>query len=52
MNDKQAAPDVTDDEALEKAIQGDSDAFGLLYERYVTRIYNYIFYLFIYHFNW
>ena len=29
---------------LEKAIQGDSEAFGWLYERYVTRIYNYIYY--------
>lgn len=27
-----------------QAIQGDKDAFGLLYERYVERIYNYIYY--------
>jgi RNA polymerase sigma-70 factor, ECF subfamily len=33
-----------DNTVLEQAVQGDSDAFGLLYERYVTRIYNYIFY--------
>lgn len=33
-----------DNVVLEKAVQGDSEAFGLLYERYVTRIYNYIFY--------
>lgn len=30
--------------ALEKAAQGDRDAFGELYERYVGRIYNYIYY--------
>ncbi len=33
-----------DDEALERAVHGDPEAFSLLYERYVTRIYNYIFY--------
>jgi RNA polymerase sigma-70 factor, ECF subfamily len=33
-----------DDEILTKAAQGDLDAFGLLYERYVERIYNYIYY--------
>lgn len=36
--------DISDDEALESAIQGDGDAFSILYERYVTRIYNYIYY--------
>ena len=36
--------DIPDDEILEKAIQGDHDAFTMLYERYITRIYNYIFY--------
>jgi RNA polymerase sigma-70 factor (ECF subfamily) len=37
---------VEDDEStiLEKAIVGDSEAFGELYERYVARIYNYIYY--------
>ncbi len=34
----------TDDIVLEQAIGGDSEAFGALYERYVTRIYNYIYY--------
>jgi RNA polymerase sigma-70 factor (ECF subfamily) len=33
-----------DDFLLEQAIQGDNEAFGVLYERYVNRIYNYIFY--------
>lgn len=37
-------PETSDDEALTRAAQGDTDAFGLLYERYVTRIYNYIYY--------
>jgi RNA polymerase sigma-70 factor (ECF subfamily) len=36
--------DINDDQALENAVQGDADAFSVLYERYVTRIYNYIFY--------
>src|SRR5512139_792995 len=35
---------MNDDAALERAIQGDSEAFGELYERYVGRIYNYIYY--------
>ncbi|HSQ18315.1 MAG TPA: sigma-70 family RNA polymerase sigma factor [Anaerolineales bacterium] len=33
-----------DELALERAIQGDREAFGLLYEQYVNRIYNYIYY--------
>ena len=37
-------PDRTDDLALNQAIQGDREAFGLLYEQYVGRIYNYIYY--------
>jgi RNA polymerase sigma-70 factor (ECF subfamily) len=36
--------EINDDVLLEQAIQGDSEAFGLLYERYVNRIYNYIYY--------
>jgi RNA polymerase sigma-70 factor (ECF subfamily) len=31
-------------EILELALQGDKDAFGVLYERYVERIYNYVYY--------
>lgn len=37
-------PDLSDDEILERAAQGDREAFGLLYERNVTKIYNYIYY--------
>jgi len=37
-------PEISDEQALERAIQGDSEAFGMLYERYVTRIFNYIYY--------
>jgi RNA polymerase sigma-70 factor (ECF subfamily) len=36
--------DPGDDEVLEAAISGDNEAFGELYERYVTRIFNYIYY--------
>jgi len=35
---------LSDQEVLKFAASGDSDAFGELYDRYVTRIYNYIFY--------
>ncbi len=37
-------PEHSDDLALNRAIQGDREAFGLLYEQYVGRIYNYIYY--------
>jgi RNA polymerase sigma-70 factor (ECF subfamily) len=37
-------PQISDDIALARAAQGDSEAFGMLYERYVGRIYNYIYY--------
>ncbi len=36
--------ELSDDQALERAIQGDAEAFSVLYERYVNRIYNYIYY--------
>jgi RNA polymerase sigma-70 factor (ECF subfamily) len=36
--------DLSDDEALVRAAQGDAEAFGVLYERYINRIYNYIYY--------
>ncbi len=37
-------PDLPENEAVERAAKGDTEAFSLLYERYVTRIYNYIYY--------
>ncbi len=36
--------ELTDDEAIIQASQGDNDAFSVLYQRYVRRIYNYIYY--------
>lgn len=36
--------ELNDDEALALAAQGDQEAFGVLYERYVGRIYNYVYY--------
>jgi len=36
--------EISDEEVLALAAQGDSEAFGVLYERYVGRIYNYIYY--------
>jgi RNA polymerase sigma-70 factor (ECF subfamily) len=35
---------LKDDEVLILAAQGDKEAFGQIYDRYVTRIYNYIYY--------
>lgn len=35
---------LNDDLLLSRAAQGDQEAFGHLYERYVDRIYNYIYY--------
>jgi len=35
---------LTDQEALKRARNGDQEAFGVLYQRYVQRIYNYIYY--------
>jgi RNA polymerase sigma-70 factor, ECF subfamily len=37
-------PEISDDELLTSATQGDIEAFGQLYERYVGRIYNYVYY--------
>lgn len=37
-------PVEADELALNQAIQGDREAFGQLYEQYVSRIYNYIYY--------
>jgi len=36
--------DFEEDAVLAQAMQGDVEAFGALYERYVGRIYNYIYY--------
>jgi RNA polymerase sigma-70 factor, ECF subfamily len=36
--------DFNEDDVLNHAAQGDSDAFGLLYERYIDRIFNYVYY--------
>jgi RNA polymerase sigma-70 factor (ECF subfamily) len=36
--------EVTDEQALVRASQGEQEAFGVLYQRYVGRIYNYIYY--------
>jgi RNA polymerase sigma-70 factor (ECF subfamily) len=36
--------EIDDDQAIQKAIQGDPEAFSALYERFVSRIYNYIYY--------
>ncbi|MEX1143578.1 MAG: sigma-70 family RNA polymerase sigma factor [Anaerolineales bacterium] len=37
-------PDLSDDQALALATQGDKQAFGALYDKYAARIYNYIYY--------
>ena len=36
--------EFNEDEVLTRASQGDLDAFGLLYERYIDRIFNYVYY--------
>lgn len=36
--------EYNEEQALARASQGDKDAFGILYERYVERIYNYVYY--------
>ncbi len=36
--------ELKDEDALAQAAQGDREAFGMLYDRYVGRIYNYIYY--------
>ena len=36
--------DLSDEEVLARASTGDRDAFGMLYERYVDRIFNYVYY--------
>jgi len=36
--------EYSDEAALAQAVKGDQEAFGTLYERYVGRIYNYVYY--------
>lgn len=40
----EAVMDLSDEEILVRASAGDRDAFGMLYERYVERIFNYVYY--------
>jgi RNA polymerase sigma-70 factor (ECF subfamily) len=37
-------PEKPEEEILARASNGDRDAFGELYEKYITRIYNYVYY--------
>lgn len=37
-------PDIVEEVNLNQAIKGDHEAFGLLYEQYVERIFNYVYY--------
>ncbi len=37
-------PEFNEEDVLARASQGDRDAFGLLYERYIERIFNYVYY--------
>ena len=37
-------PELEEQEILARALQGDREAFGALYERYVERIFNYVYY--------
>jgi RNA polymerase sigma-70 factor (ECF subfamily) len=37
-------PEPEEQEILQRASQGDLEAFGLLYEKYVERIFNYVYY--------
>lgn len=37
-------PEKTDEDILARASRGDREAFGELYEEYVTRIFNYVYY--------
>lgn len=36
--------EYNEEEILTRALQGDRDAFGALYERYIDRIFNYVYY--------
>ncbi len=39
-----SGPEFNEEDVLSRASQGDREAFGLLYERYVERIFNYVYY--------
>jgi len=41
---KRSNPADNEEDVLTQASQGDRDAFGLLYERYIDRIFNYVYY--------
>jgi RNA polymerase sigma-70 factor, ECF subfamily len=41
---EQTMAEITEENAVSRASQGDAEAFSFLYERNVTRIYNYIYY--------
>jgi RNA polymerase sigma-70 factor (ECF subfamily) len=43
-NGSRKIPQLSDSEVLKFAADGDNQAFGELYDRYVSRIYNYIYY--------
>ncbi len=43
MDNTQAA-ELSDSEAVARAREGDQEAFGILYQRYVQRIYSYVYY--------
>jgi len=37
-------PEIDEQDILQRASQGDQEAFGVLYEHYIERIYNYVYY--------
>jgi RNA polymerase sigma-70 factor (ECF subfamily) len=37
-------PNIADEVTVNRAIQGDHEAFGMLYKQYVERIFNYVYY--------
>jgi RNA polymerase sigma-70 factor, ECF subfamily len=41
---KQGMNEVTEDNAVKRACEGDPEAFSYIYEHYVSRIYSYVFY--------
>jgi len=43
-NSGTSEPELSEEEAVQRAAQGDAEAFSFLYQRFVARIYNYIYY--------